>query len=63
MIAPTDKDIGRAVNYVPQTASWIASTPEEGVITSFNDQYVFVRYGADKISKATRRLDLEWVRS
>ena len=34
---------------------------EEGVITSFNPAYVFVRYGADAGSKATLRKDLEWV--
>jgi hypothetical protein len=27
--------------------------PEEGVITSVNEHYVFVRYGADYGSKAT----------
>jgi hypothetical protein len=35
---------------------------EEGVITSFNDYAVFVRYGADTASKSTQRADLEWVR-
>jgi hypothetical protein len=35
--------------------------PENGgVITSFNAHAVFVRYGADKHSKATGRADLEW---
>lgn len=33
---------------------------EEGVITSFNDGYVFVRYGAGATSAATARSDLDW---
>jgi hypothetical protein len=32
---------------------------EQGVITSVNDAYVFVRYGADQGSKATRPADLQ----
>lgn len=30
-----------------------ASPPEEGVITSVNERYVFVRYGTDGCSLAT----------
>lgn len=30
-----------------------ASPPEEGVITSVNERYVFVRYGSDGCSLAT----------
>lgn len=33
---------------------------EEGVITSFNDAVIFVRYRGDNHSKATSREDLEW---
>lgn len=32
---------------------------EDGVITSVNDTYVFVRYAGDQTSKATRPEDLE----
>ncbi len=54
MIDPTDEDIGRSVIYTG------GSLREEGVITSFNTHAVFVRYGSDKISKATFRKDLDW---
>lgn len=58
MISPDDRDIGRLVIYreIP------GHIREQGVITSFNDGYVFVRYGSDTHSKATRREDLEWLR-
>ena len=58
MIYPEEDDIGRAVVYTGNRGK-----PEEGVITSFNDHSVFVRYGADKYSKGTSRADLKWVRS
>ncbi len=40
-----------------------ASKPvrEDGVITSANDSMIFVRYGGDRGSKATRPEDLEWL--
>jgi hypothetical protein len=57
MINPSDDDIGRKVVY---TTIW-NDTREEGVITSFNNHFVFVRYGSDINSKATRREDLEWM--
>jgi hypothetical protein len=60
MIKPTKNDIGRAVVYTGNT--YPGGKLEEGVITSFNDCAVFVRYGADKYSKGTSRADLEWVR-
>lgn len=34
---------------------------EDGVITSVNDAYVFVRYTGDAGSKATRPGDLDWL--
>lgn len=59
MINPTEKDIGtRRVIY---KKDWM--TPKQweyGFITGFNDHYVFVRYGTDLGSKATRREDLYW---
>jgi hypothetical protein len=60
MIEPTEEDIGRAVVYTGHR--YPGGKLEEGVITSFNDHRVFVRYGADKGSKSTSREDLEWVR-
>lgn len=74
MIEPTTQDIGRRVMYVPENRladpfdqvvfahrGVNSRVPvEEGVITSFNSSYVFVRYGAEPASKATRREDLHW---
>lgn len=60
MIDPAPNDIGRAVVYTGNRHP--GGKLEEGVITSFNDHCVFVRYGADKHSKGTDRRDLEWVR-
>ena len=58
MIEPVKADIGRAVIYTGNR--YPGGKTEEGVITSFNDYAVFVRYGADKHSKGTSRQDLEW---
>ena len=55
MIEPSEDDIGRAVVYTGP-----GGAIEEGVITSFNNICVFVRYGANKHSKGTSRDDLEW---
>lgn len=60
MINPTEKDVGRAVVY---TGNY-GGPREDGVITSFNDKYVFVRYKTQHPSqngKATSREDLEWL--
>ena len=57
----TKDDIGRKVVYEP-FRHCDTSLLEEGVITSFNDTYVYVRYGSDVHSKATRANDLVfWV--
>lgn len=48
-------NIGRAVVYHG------FGPVEEGVITSVNSTWVFVRYGADKHSKATMPQMLEFV--
>jgi hypothetical protein len=61
MIEPTSDDIGRAVIYTGNR--YPGGELEEGVITSFHDHAVFVRYGAEKGSKATSRADLEWMRA
>jgi hypothetical protein len=58
MIEPTKKDIGRKVYYTGNT--YPGGEIEEGVITSFNEVSVFVRYGAKSGSEATSREDLEW---
>jgi hypothetical protein len=60
MIEPTEDDIGRAVVYTGHR--YPGGELEHGVITSFHDHAVFVRYGADTHSKATSRADLEWAR-
>lgn len=54
-IIVTKEDVGRKVIYDPGYKT------EEGVITSFNDHYVFVRYGSDVQSKATNYSDLKYV--
>ena len=56
MIEPTQDDIGRKVVYTGNYGGPL----EEGVITSFNDAFVFVRYGAKYHSEATGRSDLKW---
>jgi hypothetical protein len=56
MIEATERDIGRKVTYRDRGGYKV----EEGIITSMNDQYIFVRYGAETISKATRPQDLEY---
>lgn len=59
MIDPEQKDIGRKAIYRERSGFRIGVV-EEGVITSYNDYFVFVRYGNDTHAKATRRGDLEW---
>jgi hypothetical protein len=56
MIEPTADDIGCWVIYHP-----LHGEPEQGVVTSFNREFVFVRY-EEMSSKATRREDLTWAR-
>lgn len=56
MIHPTPNDVGRHVLY----QSTVRERRQRGVITSMNEFFVFVRYGADSASQATRRQDLEW---
>jgi len=57
MIDPKPEDIGRVVIYRKR---FVRHFPERGRITSFNDKFVFVRYGRMNTSKATRREDLIW---
>ena len=60
MINPTPSDIGRACYYNPPVVFADTFPGEWGVITSYNDSYVFVQYGADKTSKSTDRRNLTW---
>lgn len=51
----TTADKGRAVIYTPKHGE-----QESGVITSWNDRFVFVRYGDELQSKATDPGDLQF---
>jgi hypothetical protein len=55
MIEPKQSDIGREVIYRASNAE-----AEEGVITRFNEKYVFVRFGKEEKSVVTTRDQLEW---
>ncbi|MCJ2093050.1 hypothetical protein MKK67_11145 [Methylobacterium sp. J-072] len=59
MIAPTPSDIGRTVAYHDRPEA----KPELGIVTSFDRFFVFVRYGADLHSRATKASHLEWAGS
>jgi len=57
---PENIETGRKVVYTP----FIGCDPElreEGVITSYNDKFIFVRYGNDVNSKATDPQDIEYI--
>jgi len=54
----SEKDIGARVTYTPFPGC-NPSQNEHGVITSFNDTYVFVKYENNTSSQATRPEDLE----
>lgn len=54
-IEPTEADIGRKVVYHAHDRI------EEGTITSFNDSYVFVRFGSGSTSSACLRNTIEWM--
>ena len=56
MIEPKQSDIGRKVIYRVHCNSKV----EEGVITRFNEKYVFVRFGKEEQSAVTTREQLEW---
>lgn len=51
----TENDKGRMVEYIIEGHS-----TEEGVISSWNENFVFVRYKGDMGSKATRPEDLSF---
>jgi hypothetical protein len=56
MIEPTSQDIGRVVWYRDRSGQ----KSERGVISSFNERFVFVRYTEGSTAAATDRLDLYW---
>ena len=56
-IDPITEDVGRKVLYLSPGRETI----EEGVIVSFNEVYVFVRFGSDQTPKACYRSNLEFI--
>jgi hypothetical protein len=60
VIEPSEHDVGRPVIYWPPFPGYLNGKGERGIITSFNEHFVFVRYRDDHFSKATLRNDLEW---
>jgi hypothetical protein len=58
MIEPTEADIGRKVIY--RDLLGVRGVIEEGVISSLNDSWVFVRYDDNPQAQATHRSHLEW---
>ena len=60
MIDPKQEDIGRGVVYTKHNAR----ERTDGVVTSYNDRYVFVMYSHQSAfanGQATNREDLEWL--
>lgn len=51
--------VGCAVNYHPPSDHFPYHTPEQGVITSVNSRWVFVRFDRDNHSKAVHPDHLE----
>ena len=56
MIEPKQSDIGREVIYRVHSNA----EAEEGVITRFNEKYIFVCFGKEEKSVVTTRDQLEW---
>lgn len=57
MIDPTEQDIGRKVIY----RGW-GGEIEEGVLTSYNSAYIFVRFGTNLTPQACDNDErIEWV--
>lgn len=61
LLQEASENIGRKVIYTPYQDCDIKAI-EYGVITSVNNNFVFVRYGKDVNSKATRAENLEFDR-
>ena len=62
MIDPTERGVGRGVIYRVRNRNGDIIDEERGVISSFSDHYVFVRYGTSSTAQATDRNDLFWER-
>ena len=58
MVEPAENDIGRTVVYTGNR--YPGGELERGIITSFNDHTVFVRYDGKLHSQGTSRNDLKW---
>lgn len=56
----TDADKGRGVIYTPHHSTPENPDTERGVISSWNDTYIFVRYGPGSTAAATDPEQLEW---
>jgi hypothetical protein len=56
----SEVEVGRKVIYTPR-GNYSPKKLEEGVITSYNDVNVFVRYGDECQSKATDPDDLQYI--
>ena len=54
----TKNDIGKKVVYLSAN-----SPAEEGVISTWNNRFIYVTYGDDKHSQGTYPDHLDWVRS
>ncbi|GMO33951.1 MAG: hypothetical protein Ta2B_14450 [Termitinemataceae bacterium] len=50
----TEKDKGRAVTFE------LSEVRENGFISSWNDRFIFVKYGVNPQSKATLPVDLQF---
>jgi hypothetical protein len=59
----TPSDVGRGVVYYRRVVVYFPrhDQGEDGIITSWNDTYVFVRYRWSENSQATNPADLEWL--
>lgn len=53
-----ETDVGRGVVYAP-----VAGPREDGFISSWNDEWVFVRYGASRTARATDPRELDFLPS
>lgn len=53
----TQEDIGKKVVY----QSYEGAALEEGIVTSFNDTYIFVRYSTCSNGQATSPKDLTFI--
>lgn len=57
MIKPAPEDLGREVFYL---SNFPGDSPQPGKISSFNDRFVFVRFGNSATAQACDPRDLYW---